>query len=112
MTAHTQSAYGQALHDLATGAGRHQLNAGAGGRDHRRHRQEGPDPWLRRAQESSADPQRSPLDEFVAGAATAGSPTDEDATIDQIADVPIRGVLGTVVHRRPLRRGELPFETV
>ena len=50
--------------------------------------------------------------QFVAGAATAGLASHQDATIDQIADVPIGRVLGTAVHRGPLRRGELPFKTV
>ena len=47
--------------------------------------------------------------QLVAGAATPGLATDEDAAIDQIADVSIRGVLGTVVHRGPRR--ELPLTT-
>ena len=50
--------------------------------------------------------------QFVAGAAAAGRAADEDAAVDQIADVAIGRVLGTAVHPRPFRRGELALEAV
>ena len=50
--------------------------------------------------------------QFIVGAGVAGRATDEDATVGQIANVPVPRVLGTAIHPCPFRRGELALETV